>query len=474
MPALKPGILEYCNPNGRCYFYRLVGGVILYIKLDDIKNIPMESLEELYLRHYNSAFYKLLKMNRLNLHFIKAEGINLWDPDGDKYMDFIGGYGSLNLGHNHPLILEAIKKHLDKPNFLQQNANLYSAVLANDISYLTRDKLPVCIFTNCGTEAVEEAVKIAYMYQKEGVIVYCSHAYHGKTMGAISALGAKDKKNYPYFSRTFLEIPFGDIDALNAVIKEHPVAAFLVEPVQGEGGIVLPPDGYFQQVQAVCAEHHVVFILDEIQTGLGRCGAMFCYERLGVVPDILCLAKSLSGGIMPIGCIAVSRRLWNATYDKPKNAILPSTTFGGNTLSSVAAIETLTILQDQKLCEKAEELGQYALKQLYGLKAKHRLITDVRGMGLLIGIEFGGLKKFRAKMIEKFMITAVISKMLNEHHILCTFTSNDPSVLRFEPPLLITRNEIDRFVESLDAVLNEETGEFQLLMDSVLNAAHNM
>lgn len=445
----------------------------MYIKLDDIQNLSLESLDELYLKHYNSALYQLLKINHLALHFDKAEGLYLWATNGDKYMDFIAGYGSLNLGHNHPSVVEAIKRHLSKPNFLQQNANLYNAVLANDISYLTHDKLPICIFTNCGTETVEEAIKIAYMHQKEGMIVYCSNAYHGKTMGSISALGTKDKENYPHFGKMFLEVPYGDIEALNAIFKRYCVAAFLVEPVQGEGGIVLPPEGYFKQVRKLCTEHDVLFILDEIQTGLGRCGTMFCYERLGILPDILCLAKSLSGGIMPVGCLAVTEHLWDATYGKLKNATLPTTTFGGNTLSSVAAIETLTVIQSQNLCEKTEELGNYALEQLNRLQKKHHMITEVRGIGLFIGIEFGGLKKLQFKMIEKFMISTIISKMFNQYHILCTFTSNDPTVLRFEPPLLITKGEIDYFVKSLDSVLQEENGEFQLLIDSVVLAAKN-
>ena len=441
----------------------------MFIKLGEIPDIPVKRLEELYQAHYNRAFYRLLTLNNVNFHFDRAEGIHLWDRDGNQYLDFTGGYGALNLGHNHPRVLGAVQSHFGRPNLLQQNANLYNAVLANDISSLTGGVLPVCSLTNCGAETVEEAVKVAYLYKKEGVILHCSNAFHGKTLGALSALGGKEKKKFPILNKTFVEIPFGDLEKLRRALKRHQVAAFLVEPVQGEGGVVLPPEGYFRKVRALCDENDVVLIFDEIQTGLGRCGAMFCYQRLGVVPDILCLSKSLGGGVMPVGCIAVRQRLWNLTYGKLGNATFPNTTFGGNTLSTVAAIEALTVVREEKLSERAEELVKYALERHQALMGRHELITDVRGMGLLIGIEFGGLKKFSAKMAVEFMISAVLSKMLNEHRILCAFTSNNPAVLRFEPPLTVEKEEIDYFVGSLDKVLEKESGQFRLLLDSLSN-----
>lgn len=443
----------------------------MFIKLNDIDNMSVEKLDELYLKHYNGAFYKLLELSNANVYFDRAQGTNLWDSKGNKYIDFVGGFGSLNLGHNHPLIIQALKNHFNKPNLIQQSANIYSGVLANNISYLTHGKLPVCCMTNCGTETVEEAIKLAYIHKKNGVIVYCSNAYHGKTLGSISALGNNSKENFPTFDKIFVEIPFGDISELNKVVKKYTVAAFLVEPIQGEGGIVLPPPEYFKEVRSLCDEHNIVLILDEIQTGLGRCGTMFCYEQFGIAPDIMCLSKSLSGGIIPVGCIAVRQNLWDSTYGKFKNATISNTTFGGNTLASVAAIESLTIIEEEKLYERANELGKYALNRLNGLKVNHDMITEVRGKGLLIGIEFGRLKKLHVKAIEKLMISTIISKMLNEHRIICGFTTNNPAVLRFEPPLIITKKEIDYFIESLDAVLIAENGEFRLLVDSIVNTS---
>lgn len=443
----------------------------MFIKLNDIDGMSVEKLEDLYVKHYNSAFYKLLKLSSSNIYFDRADGIYLWDNKGTKYMDFIAGFGSLNLGHNHPLIIQALKNHFTKPNLVQQSANIYNGVLGNNISYLTNGKLPICCMTNCGTEAVEEAIKLAYMKKKDGIIVYCSNAYHGKTLGSISALGNSSKKNFPNLDNIFIEIPFGDISELDKVANAYTVSAFLVEPIQGEAGIILPPIGYFKEVRSICDEHDIVLILDEIQTGLGRCGTMFCYEQFDIVPDIMCLSKSLSGGIIPVGCIAVKQDLWNATYGRLKNATISNTTFGGNTLASIVAIESLTIIKEEKLYERANKLGKYALQKLNLLKLTHDIITQVRGNGLLIGIEFGRLKKLHLKTIEQLMISTIISKMLNEYKIVCGFTTNNPAVLRFEPPLIVTKKEIDYFVESLDNVLKAENGELHLLIDGISNAS---
>lgn len=445
----------------------------MFINLEDIQKKTLAELEEIYVTHSNSAFYKLLTWGNINLHFRKAAGINLWDANGNQYWDFTSGYGALNLGHNHPSIIEALKSHLEKPNLIQVNANLYNGVLSNNISHLTNGQLPKSLLTNSGTETVEEAMKLAYMYKK-GKIVYCTHAFHGKTLGALSTLGDKSKNRYPVWDDLFLEVPFGNAPALEKALKRHSVSAFIIEPVQGEGGIVLPPKGYLNQVRALCDQYGVSLILDEIQTGLGRCGSMFCYQKFDIVPDILCLAKSLSGGVIPVGCVAAKKNIWEDTYGKMKNAILPTTTFGGNTFASVVAIKTLSLLKEGALCEKAEGLGKYAMEKLKALQLKHEIITDVRGIGLFIGIEFGCLKNINRKKIEEFMISSMISDLLNKYHILCSFTSNDPSVLRFEPPLIVTKNEIDYFVNSLDALLCREKNAFDLFVRSMLNTTKGM
>lgn len=446
----------------------------MFIHLDDMEKLTSEQLDQLYEKHFSNSLLELFKLSNLIVHYERASGIKVWDKEGNEYLDFMGGFGSLNLGHNPASVIEAVKSHFDKPNLIQQSINVYNGVLANNIAYLTGGKLPVSFFTNCGTETVEEAIKLAFLYKGEGKIVYCTNAYHGKTLGSISALGIKSKNKFLHFEDCFIEVPFGDIDAFRRVVKKYKVAAFLVEPIQGEGGINLPPEGYFEDVREICSKSGIVLILDEIQSGLGRCGSMFCYEQLNFAPDILCLSKSLSGGVMPVGSVSVVQEIWDKTYGKLSNATLPSTTFGGNTFACVAAMETLRLIMDDKLPERARKLGEYAFTKLHMLKEKYDMITEVRGKGLFIGIEFGGLKKLHSAKLEEFMMTTIISKMLRKHKILCGFTANNPAVLRFEPPLIVREEDIDHFVAALEDVLDENKNEFTLAVNTLIDTGRNI
>ena len=446
----------------------------MFINLNDIEKLTSEQLNKLYERNFSNSLFELFKLGNLVVHYERASGLKVWDKEDNEYLDFMGGFGALNLGHNPPSVIGALKCHFDKPNLLQQSINVYNGVLANNIGYLTGGKLPISFFTNCGTETVEEAIKIAFVYKGEGKVVYCTNAYHGKTLGSISALGTKSKDKFPHLKERFIEVPFGDINALRNVVEKYKVAAFLVEPIQGEGGINLPPEGYFESVREICSKSNIVLILDEIQSGLGRCGSMFCYEQLNFVPDILCLSKSLSGGVIPVGSVSVSQEIWDKTYGKLNNATLPSTTFGGNTFACVAAIETLRVIMDDKLPERAKKLGEYALMKLNVLKEEHDIITEVRGKGLFIGIEFGGLKKLHSAKIEQFMMINIISKMLRKHKLLCGFTANNPAVLRFEPPLIVSEEDIDYFIVALDDVLDENKNEVTLAVDTLISTGRNI
>lgn len=441
-----------------------------FITLEEAEKLDKRKVAKLYKNHFNPALYKLLKYTGLDIQFVCARDIYVYDKDGNEYLDFIAGFGALNIGHNNKKVIEAITKVSEKPNLLEQNINLYNGILANNLSYLTHNVLSVCHFTNCGTETVEEAIKLSMLYNPQGLIIYCSKAYHGKTLGSISALGDEAlKQKYCIPSKGFIEVPFGDFNAISQVVDNHKVSAILLEPIQGEGGINIPPIEYLKNIRQLCDKEDIIFILDEIQTGLGRCGSMFCYEIFGAEPDILCLSKSLSGGIIPIGCMAVEESLWHATYGKLKNASLLSTTFGGNTLACVAAIKTLDIIMEENLPKRALELGSYAMKELQQLKNKYPIITDVRGKGLMIGIEFKSLELVRSKMAIELMITSIISKMLKDYKIICGFTVNNPTVLRFEPPLTIEKNHIDYFVNSLDAVLNKQSTILNIAVSTAKN-----
>lgn len=446
----------------------------MFINISQIDDLTQREMDELYKSHFNNALYKSLKLTGLDIHFEKAEGMYLWDREGKRYLDFTGGFGALNLGHNPPRVIAALTNNFTKPNLAAESINIYNGILANNISWLTYDELPICHFTNSGTETVEEAIKLAQMYKGKGLIIYCSGGYHGKTLGSISAMGNKLKENYNYFYNEFMEVPFGDYEEFERTAKRNSIAAFLVEPIQGEAGVIVPPDGYFKKIREFCSRNDILLILDEVQTGLGRCGSMFFYEELGIVPDILCLAKSLGGGVVPIGCMAVKKELWDKTYGKLANASLLGTTYGGNTFGCISAIETLSVIRDENLPERAKSLGDYTISRLQELKAKHKIITYIRGRGLLIGVEFGGIAKYPGSTIRQFMIAAIIGKLLREHNIICSFASNSPEVLKIEPPLIVSREEIDYFIESLDNVLGDENGELSLAMDSIVSAGKSI
>lgn len=440
-----------------------------YIELEEVGNLSRKEIEKIYKKNYNEVLYKIFRYAGIDKNFIMAKGMQVYDENMEEYLDFLGGYGALNLGHNDSRIIEVVNGINDKPNLLQSSINTYASVLANNISYLTGENFRNCFFTNSGTETVEEAIKLALLYNPDGKIIYFKGAYHGKTLGSLSALGSDEKYKYAPLLDNFIEVPFGDINAIKDVISKFDIAAILAEPIQGEGGVIIAPQNFFKEVSKLCDKNDIILILDEIQTGLGRTGTMFCYEQLGFIPDILCLSKALSGGVMPIGCMCVEETLWDSTYGKAKNGELLGSTFGGNTLACAVAIKTLSIIKDEKLDKKAKELGDYALKKLIDLKKKHRIIKDVRGKGLLIGIEISNLGNKIPDNMMKFMVATIISKLINEFKIISGFTTNNPSVLRFEPPLIVTEKHIDYFIESLDSVLNEEGNLVKLSLSAVKN-----
>ncbi|MCY6957518.1 aspartate aminotransferase family protein [Clostridium brassicae] len=445
-----------------------------FISIEEANDLDEKIINKMYKKNYNPGLYKLFKLSDMNKNFVRASGIHVYDDEGNEYIDFLSGFGALNLGHNNGEVIETIQKVSSRPNMLQVSKNKYASVLANNISYLTKGELKYSIFTNSGTETVEEALKLALFYKKGGNIVYFSKAYHGKTLGSLSTLGNKIKHKYKSTLPNFIEVPYGNIDKFKEVVNNYDISGVIIEPIQGEGGIIVSKNSFLKELRAICDKKDIVLIFDEIQTGLGRCGSMFCYERFGVVPDIMCLAKSLSGGIIPIGCVAVEEILWEDTYGKIKNARLPSSTFGGNTFACAAAIKTLSIIEDNKLYKRAEVLGNYTISKLLELRRKHKIIKDVRGMGLMIGIEIGQFNQIIPTKIIEVAMANIISKLMNEYGIISGFTINCPSVLRIQPPLIVDKVQIDYLLYALDRIFEEESDIFKLGLDSTKNIFKNV
>lgn len=452
--------------------------------IEDALELGQAEIRQLYKEHVNPGLASMLSLLNFDRKFVRAKGTKVWDADGKEYIDFLGGYGSLNLGHNPDAVLEAVKKAMDRPNILQASLNVMTAVAARNLSSLAPGNLSHCFFCNSGTEAVEGAIKTARIASGKQRILYCQNSFHGKTMGSLSVTG-REKYQYPFepLIPGNEKVLFGDLEALEERLKEGNFAAFIVEPIQGEGGINVPPKDYFQGVRELCDKYGVYFILDEIQTGFGRTGKIFAAEHENIVPDILCVAKSLGGGVMPVGAFVTTAEIWDKAYGGMDKALLHTSTFGGNTLATAAAIAVMNELVEKDLAANAAEQGEYLLGRLQELAEKYDMIKEVRGRGLLIGLEFrepeaGILDKIsggRASKLSKDYLAAMVAgALLNDHGIITAYTLNNPNVIRFEPPLIITREEIDYLIEALEKIFSESPSIFRMTMKSARTIIGNI
>lgn len=433
----------------------------MLISLDEALKLDRKSIIDLHREYGNSGLVSLLGMLNFDKLFVKAEGVQVWDSEGNMYLDFLGGYGSLNTGHNHPYIIEALRKVEGRPNFMQASLPALAGVLAHNLAEITPGELKHSFFGNSGAEAVEGALKAARIATGRHAIISTVGSFHGKTMGALSLTG-REKYQEPFkpLVPECDKVPFNDLGALEERLKKGDVAGFIVEPIQGEGGIIVPDKGYLKGAEELCHRYGALFIADEIQTGFGRTGKMFACEWDDVKPDIMCLAKSLSGGIMPISVFITTEDVWNKAYGTKEKCLLHTTTFGGNTWAVTAGIASLELITQEKLPEKALAMGDYLIKELNVLKEKYGLIKEVRGRGLLIGLEFeqpkGMLDKISggalSRASEEYLGALVAGQLQNKYGVITAYTLNNPNVIRLEPPLTVNKEQVDHVLTSLDKI----------------------
>lgn len=440
----------------------------------------------------NPPMARLFEAHGLDRVFTRGSGCTLTTADGVDYLDFVAGYGCLNLGHNHPRVTEELRRFLDQgsPTFVQYvSMPAQTAELAERLSSLAPGKLERVFFSNSGAEAVEAALKVARAGTGRTRLVHADNSYHGKTLGALSVTGKdQHRKAFGPLLPDTVGVPYGDIDALGAVIEG--AAAFIVEPVQGEGGVILPPDGYLKQARELCRRAGAAFVLDEIQTGLGRTGALFAAEHDGLDPDVICIAKSLSGGLVPIAATLSRSDLWDAAYGSTNRSMLHSSTFGGGNFAAVAGLATLDVLVEEDLPRRARETGEYLRSSLRKVCAPYSFIKEVRGIGLMTAIEFegdfsGAVRTMTDEILTRLpgdlhaladwlpddlraalsrggralestlgdlMCLRFVSSLAREHRILTFVTANHNRVMRIQPPLVLDTAEVDRFVAGVDAV----------------------
>ncbi len=420
---------------------------------------------ELHDAHLNRTLVKVLRTIGFDKVYARAEGACLYDMDGHDYLDFLSGYGVYNMGRNHPVVKQAIHDVLDMdlPNMVQMDCALLSGLLGEKLCAVTPPHLDAVFFCNSGTEAVEGALKFARAATRRQRILSLAGSYHGLSYGALSIT---NNGNFQGGFGPFLPgaepVPFNDLTALEVMLKQGDVAAFIAEPVQGKG-VYIPEDDYFPQAQALCRKHGALFIMDEVQTGLGRTGKLFSHEHWGLEPDIMTLAKALSGGYVPCGAFVTRREIHQKVFNKLDRCVVHSTTFGRNNLAMAAGLATLHILQTEHLIENAHATGQLMLERLRALQAKHSLIKEVRGKGLMIAIEFGEPKPLKMKLawkgihaVDKGLFPQIIvTSLLTKHRILTHVAGHNLDIVKLLPPLMIGEKEVERFVTALDDVLGE-------------------
>jgi putrescine aminotransferase len=374
---------------------------------------------------------------------VDAEGCRVFDHTGKVFLDFCGGYGVFTLGYMHPAVVDAVRNQLDHMALSSRVMfNAQTAALAKALADLAPNDLKITFFSNSGTEAVEAALKLARLSTKRKHIVSTFNGYHGKTMGSLTATGRElFRQKFEPLVPEFEHVAFGDLDALDRALPG--AAAFIVEPVQCEGGVIVPPDGYLRGVRELCTKHGALFIADEVQTGLGRTGYMWGVDHDGVAPDILTAAKGLSGGVVPIGATIAKTDVWmHAFGDSP---LLHTSTFGGNPLACTAGLAALDVLVKERLVERSKSHGAYLLESAQVLARRYSdTIAQVRGRGLVVGVElrsegYGGV---------------IIPECL-KHGLLVAYTLNQQRVIRLEPPLIVTKQEIDEALGILDGALGK-------------------
>jgi len=436
----------------------------------DIKALIQNRLGEnydLHDAHVNRTLVKVLRTIGFDKVYARAEGAYLYDKEGKDYLDFLSGYGVYNIGRNHPKVKKVLQDllELDMPNMVQMDCALLSGLLAEALVKRTGPELDACFFCNSGTEAVEGALKFARGATGRSKILSFEGSYHGLTLGSLSVTANGNfRAGFGNLLADTEFVKFDDLEDLENKLKRGDVAAFIAEPVQGKG-VKFPGDAYFRKAIELCHQYGALFIADEVQTGLGRTGKLFAYMHWGVKPDILTVAKALSGGYVPAAAFVTRREIYQKVYSSLDRCVVHSTTFGRNNLAMACGLATLDVLDEEDLVSNAAIRGGQLLQRLKDLQAKHDIIKEVRGKGLMLAIEFHEPSSLKLKLAWKAIHTVdkglfaqmIVTPLLQNHRILSQVAGHHMDVVKILPPLTIGDTEIERFVNALDETIQSLT-----------------
>lgn len=422
---------------------------------------PREQVHARTTGHLNGKLVESLGLLGYLRDFVAANGVELTCARGRRYLDFLAGYGSIPLGHNHPGVASAVKAVIDAgvPHFILMAPEALPAALATRLAELLPGELSMVYLMSSGSEAVDGALKLARAITRRPRFVAARRGYHGATFGAMAVTGDPRLEVFePLGDRSL--VAWGDTAAIELLLRKRDVAAVILEPIQAEGGVNLPPPGYLAEVGRLCARHGTLFILDEVQTGLGRTGTLFACEREQVVPDVVVLAKGLSGGLVPISAYVTRPDLWRKAYGTLATCELHCTTYRGGPLACAAALATLEAIEVGGLVAHADRLGRVLGDKLRAATAGHPLVRDVRGRGLLWGLELATSRDgVAAELIAQWLVVGLL-----ERGIVTQVTTLAPSVIRIEPSLVIEEPHLDQLVAALsDTLASHATGAFASL-----------
>lgn len=419
---------------------------------------------ELHSAHVNPSNVRTLKTIGFDRCYVRAEGPHLWDVEGTRYLDMLSGYGVFGLGRNHPDVREILKDFLDLeyPSLVKMEAPLLSGVLAKELKKRMPNDLDMVFFTNSGAEGIETAIKYAKCATGKPAILHCSKAFHGLTYGALSLNGDESfREGFGPFMPGCRAIPFNDLSALEAELRKGDVAGFIVEPIQGKG-VHMPSPGYLRDAIQLCRKYGALFIDDEVQSGMGRTGKFLAIEHSGELdPDIVVLAKSLSAGFVPVGAVLCKKWIHEKVFSSMQRSVVHSSTFSQGSFAMAAGLAALDVIDRHGLIQRAEKLGKLLAEGLKAMMPRYEMLKEVRGCGLMMGIEFGPPKSIGLrtawtlihKMDKSLFPQVAIIPLLDKHHIITQVAGHHIDVIKLLPTFVMSEEDVRWFLEAFEDVL---------------------
>ncbi len=420
---------------------------------------------DLHEQHLNNQMVRVLRTIGYDKNYKRAMGQYLFDEDNNKYLDLLSGFGVFAVGRNHPTVISALQETLtlELPNLVQMDVSLLSGLLAEKILATTPENTNKMFFSNSGTEAVEAAIKFARYTTKRERIVHCEHSFHGLTLGSLSLNGEEIfKQGFGPLLPNCNAIPFNDIEALEKTLSTKDVAAFIVEPIQGKG-VNIPDDNYLPEVERLCKKYGTLFVADEIQTGLGRTGKFWAIDHWGVKPDMILMAKALSGGFIPVGAVAMTQKIMDTVFNRMDRAVVHGSTFSKNNMAMAAGLATLQVMEDEKLVENSAKVGEDIINSINAMTDQYEFLKEARGKGLMIAVEFQSPKSLKLKAAWTMLEAAnkglfcqmVTIPLFKEHHILTQVAGHGMNVVKLLPPLNLVQDDRDWIVKSFDKAIGD-------------------